>query len=85
MSKPKSVTETLTTANGNELTVLGETQVRLRIGSLNCVWTVMIARTLAHDCILGSDFQYYGCQINYETGIFAVAYTELFSLFSCKQ
>ena len=78
ISNLKPVTETLTTANGNELTVLGETEVRLRLGSLDCVWTVTIVSTLSHDCILGSDFfQYYGCQIHYDTGTFVVGDAEI--------
>ena len=65
------MTGTLTTANGNELTVLGETEVRFRIGNIDCSWSVMIAWGLAHDCKLGSDFfQHYGCQIHSATGTF---------------
>ena len=50
------VTGTLTTANGNELTVLDETNVRFRLRNIDCFWPVMIARGLSHGCILGSDF-----------------------------
>lgn len=56
VTKIESVTGTLTTANGNELTVLGEAKVRLRLGTIDCFWPVMIARFLSHDCILSSDF-----------------------------
>lgn len=78
VSKLKPVIGTLTTANGNELTVLGETQVRFRIGNMDCSWPVMIAQGLAHDCILGSDFfQQYGCQIHYDTGTFVVGDAEI--------
>ena len=78
LTKPGPVTGTLTTANGNELTVLGESKVRFRIGNMDCFWTVMIAQGLAHDCILGSDFfQYYGCQIQYDTGTLLVGDSEI--------
>lgn len=50
------VTGTLTTANGNELIVLGETKVRFRLGNIDCLWPVMIARNLSHECILGLEF-----------------------------
>ena len=56
VSKLEPVTGTLTTANGNKLTVLGETKVRFRLGNIDCFWQVMIARGLSHDCILGSVF-----------------------------
>ncbi|KAL9986207.1 hypothetical protein ACROYT_G000314 [Oculina patagonica] len=78
VSKVNPVTGTLTTANGNELTVLGETKVRFRVGNIDCFWSVMIARGLSHDCILGSDFfQHFGCQIHYDTGTFVVGHTEI--------
>ena len=54
----------LTTADGNELTVLGETEVRIRMGKIECSWPVIIVQGLAHDFVLGSDFfQHYQCQI----------------------
>ena len=78
VSKVNPVTGTLTTANGNELTVLGETKVRFRIGNIDCFWPVMIAQGLSHNCILGSDFfQHFGCQIHYDTGTFVVDHTEI--------
>lgn len=74
----KPAAGTLTTANGNELTVLGQTEVRFRIGNMDCSWSVVIAQGLAHDCILGSVFfQYYGCQIHYDTGTFVVGDAEV--------
>lgn len=56
VTKIEPVTGTLTTANINELTALGEAKVRLRLGTIRCFWPVMIARGLSHDCILSSDF-----------------------------
>ena len=57
---------------------MAETEVRLRLGSLDCIWTVMIVSTHSHDCILGSHFfQYYRCQINYDTGTFVVGDAEI--------
>ena len=52
-TKIEPVTGTLTTANGNELTVLGETNIRFRLENIDCFWPVMIAQGLSHDCILG--------------------------------
>ena len=76
--KIEPVTGTLTTANGNELTILGEAKVRLRLGNIDCFWPVIIARGLCHDCILGSDFfQHFQCQILYDTGTFVVGNTEI--------
>ena len=78
VSKVNPVAGTLTTANGNELIVLGETKVRFRVGNIDCFWPVMVARGLSHDCILGSDFfQHFGCQIHYDTGTFVVGHTEI--------
>ena len=36
VSKVNPMAGTLTTANGNELTVLGETKVRFRVGNIDC-------------------------------------------------
>ena len=72
----QKVTGTLTTANGNELTVLGETNVRFRLGNIDCFWPVMIARGLSHDCILVSDF-FQHFQIHYDSGTFVVGNTEI--------
>ena len=78
VSKLAPVTGTLTAANGNELTVLGETKVRFRLGNIDCFWPVAIARGLSHDCILGSDFfQHFQCQIRYDTGTFVLGATEI--------
>lgn len=76
--KVNPVTGTPTTANGNELTVLGETKVRFLVGNIDCFWSVIVAQALSHDCILGSDFfQHFGCQIHYDTGTFVVGHTEI--------
>ena len=84
VTKIEPVIETLTTANGNELTVLGQTKVKFRLGNIDCFWPVMIARGLSHDCILGSDFfQHFQCQIHYDTGTFVVGNTEI-SIRYCK-
>ena len=78
VTKIKPVTGTLTTANGKELTVLGETNVRFRLGNIDCFWPVMIARGLSHDCILGSDFfEHFQCQIHYDSGTFVLGNTEI--------
>ena len=78
VTKIEPVTGTLTTANGDELTVLGETNVKFRLGNIDCFWPVMIARGLSHDCILGSDFlQHFQCQIHYDSGTFVIGNTEI--------
>ena len=46
--KPEPISGRLT-ANGNELTVLGETEVRIRMGKIECSWPVIIVQGLAHD------------------------------------
>ena len=52
VSKFKPVEVTLTKAKGNELTVLGEAEVRFRIGGIDCSLSVMIARGPSHNCIV---------------------------------
>ena len=38
----------------------------------------MVAQSLSHESILGSDFfQHFGCQIHYDTGTFVVGHTEI--------
>ena len=74
----KPVVGTLTTADGSEITVLGEASVRLRMGHIDVPWPMVIARGLTHDCLLGSDFfQSNGCQIKYDTGTFLVGGAEV--------
>lgn len=78
VSKLEPVTRTLSTANGNKLTVLGETKVRFRPGNIDCFWQVIVAGGLFHDCILGSHFfQHFQCQIQYDTGTFVLGATEI--------
>ena len=70
--KPEPISGRLT-ANGNELTVLGETEVRIRMGKIECSWPVIIVQGLAHDFVQGSDF----FQIPYDTGTLAVGDSEI--------
>ena len=56
VTKIEPVIGTLTTANGNKLTVLGEAKAIFRLANIDCFWPDMIARGLSHDYILGSDF-----------------------------
>lgn len=50
------VTATLTAANGNQIEVQGQTEIRIRIADFDTSWTVIVARGLSHDCLLGTDF-----------------------------
>ena len=78
ISKLSPVSETLTTANGDIITVLGETNVRLCLGEFEGDWNLIIAQGLTHDCILGSDFfQHHRCQICYDTRTFSILETEV--------
>ena len=40
--KPEPIARRLTTADGNELTVPGETDVRIRMGKIECSWSGII-------------------------------------------
>ena len=74
----KPVTATLTAANSNEIEVQGQAAIRLRIADFDTSWTVIVARELSHDCLLGTDFfQEYKCKICYDTGTFMVGATEV--------
>ena len=78
VSKPEPIAGRLTTADGNGLTVLGETEVRIRMGKIECSWPVIIVQGLAHDFVLGSDFfKHYQCQIHYDTGTLVVGDSEM--------
>ena len=50
--KPEPIAGRLTTADGNELTVLGETEVRIRMGKIECSWPVIIVQGLAQNFVL---------------------------------
>ena len=68
----------LTAANGNQIEVQGQAEVRLRIGEFDILWTVVVARGLSHDCLLGTDFFHQcKCKICYDTGIFIAGSTEV--------
>ena len=69
---------TLTAANGNQIEVQGQAKVRLRIAEIDILWTVIVARGLSHDCLLGTDFFHqYKCKICYDTGTFIAGSTEV--------
>ncbi|PFX24433.1 hypothetical protein AWC38_SpisGene10957 [Stylophora pistillata] len=68
----------LTTDDGNEQTILGETKVRIRLGKIERSWPVIIVQGLANDFVLGSDFfQRDRCQIHYDTGTLVVGDSEI--------
>ena len=72
------VTATLTAANGNQIEVEGETEIRIRIAAFDTSWTVIVARGLSHDCLLGTNFFHeYKCKICYDTRTFMVGATEV--------
>ena len=72
------VAATLTAANGNQIEVQGQAEVRLRIAEFDILWTVIVARGLSHDCLLGTDFFHqYMCKICYGTGTFMAGSTEV--------
>ena len=73
-----AVAATLTATNGNQIEVQGQTKVRLRIAEIDILWTVIVARGLSHDCLLGTDFFHqYKCKICYDTGTFIAGSTEV--------
>ena len=52
------------TANGSPLDTLGQADVRIKLAGLNVLHTVVIARSLAQHCILGTDFLLkHGCDL----------------------
>ena len=60
------VTATLTAANGNQIEFQGQTEIRIRMADFGTSWTVIVARGLSHDCLLGTDFFHqYKCKISY--------------------
>ena len=69
---------TLTAANDNQIEVQGQTKVMLRIAQFHILWTVIVARGLSHDCLLGTDFFHqYKCKICYDTRTFIAGSTEV--------
>ena len=73
-----AVAATLTAANGNQIEVQGQAEVRLRIAEFDILWALIVARRLSHDCLLGTDFFHqYKCEICYDTGTFMAGSTEV--------
>ena len=64
-SKLKLVTRTLTTENGNESTVLDETEVRFCLGSIDCFLSFEIAQKPIP--YLDQTFSALKCQMNYDS------------------
>ena len=72
------VAATLSAANGNQIEVQGQAEVRIRIAEFDTLWTVIVARGLSHDCLLGTDFFHqYKCKIRCDTGTFTAGSTEV--------
>lgn len=72
------MTATPTAANGNQIKVQGQAEVRIRIAESDTLWTVIVARGLSQDCLLGTDyFAQYKCKICYDTGTFMAGSTEV--------
>ena len=52
--------------------------MRLRIAEFDTLWTVVVARGLSRDCLLGTDFFHlYKCKICYDTGTLIAGSTEV--------
>ena len=68
----------LTTANGSAITILGEIDMRIRIGDSDVNFPMILARNISHDCLIGTDFfRKYCCSIKYDTGTFVVQRSEI--------
>ena len=52
-------------ANGEQLRLLGQTEVRLHVGGLQVFYNVLVAKGLTQECLLGADFlSQHGCIVD---------------------
>ena len=52
-------------ANGEQLRLLGQTEVRLHVGGLQVFYNVLVAKGLTQECLLGADFlSKHGCIVD---------------------
>ena len=55
-------------ANGEQLDLCGESEVTLRVGGIQANYSVLVARNITQECLLGSDFlQKFGCIIDLQS------------------
>ena len=60
------VTETVVSANGRPLDVLGRCGVRLQLGGVDVIRPVLVAGDITQDCLVGIDFlSKYRCEISF--------------------
>ena len=58
----------LTTHKGSAITILGETDMCIRIGDSDINFPMIVANNISHNCLIGTDFfRKYCCNIKYDT------------------
>ena len=61
-------TSTCSSCYGEELSLLGQTQVTITLGEFNAVHLALIVKELTQECLLGADFLVdQGCVVNLQT------------------
>ena len=74
----RPVCGSLTTANASAITILGETDMPIRIGVSDVNFPMIVAHNISHDCLIGTDFfRKYCCNIKYDTGTFTIQGSEV--------
>ena len=74
----RPVCGSLTTANGSAITILGETDMCIRIGDSDVNFPMIVAHNISHDSLIGTDFfRKYRCNIKYDIGTFAIQGSEV--------
>ena len=65
---PEKANERVVSANGQPLEVLGTCRLRIRLGGIHAVHSVLVASDITQECLVGVDFlSKHGCVIDFET------------------
>ena len=69
-SELQDVSQSVVTADGSSLDLLGQVTLSVEIGGLVRLHSIVVARNLTQECIQGADFLVaHGCAIDYTTKI----------------
>ena len=61
----KSPVQRIVTASGEKLELVGQCTMIIKIGGLSAAHTIMIARSLTQECLLGADFlSHHHCELD---------------------
>ena len=69
----ETATQPVVAANGEELQLVGQSPVSLQVGGLRVSHTVLVARRVTQECLLGADFlSRHGCVVDLRDNVLRI-------------